>query len=202
MATAPRPRPADARLERFSWFGAGLAVAAAGFAGYVTVAAPLLAGRAAPAARTPPAPFVVQVAGEVAQPGLYDVPPGGRVEAALRAAGGTTAEADLAQVNLAARVTDGQRIVVPRKAAAVEAGAATAQRPAPTTRPSGSPGLVNLNTASFAELDTLPGVGPVTAQKILDERARAPFTSAEQLLELKLVTSATYERIRDLVTVS
>lgn len=165
--------------------------------------------------RPAPSPVVAQVAGAVRQPGLYTLPATGRVEDAIQAAGGPADDANLDAVNLAARVSDGQRVVVPRRAlttgepavgravppgaevarAADEIPASAGDAPPPAER------RVNLNTATLAELDSLPGVGPATVQKIVDQRQRAPFTSVEQLLELKIVNSATMARLRDLVTV-
>ena len=151
----------------------------------------------APTARPSPSPapvvpIAVHVSGEVQSPGLYRLSPGSRVDDAVQAAGGATGEADLQRLNLAARLADGQQVAVPRKAeprAAASPGA-------------GTPGLVNINVASAAELDTLPGVGPVTAQRIIAYREQnGPFTSVEQLREARLVNATTFERIRDLVTV-
>jgi SLBB domain len=99
-----------------AWFGAGLVTAAAAFLGYVLVAAPALAAQAArPPPRPMPPPLRVQVAGEVAQPGAYDVGPSARVEDALRLAGGPTGHGDVSGLNLAAHVFDGQRVYVPRQ---------------------------------------------------------------------------------------
>jgi competence protein ComEA len=99
-------------------------------------------------------PIAVHVGGEVAGPGLYRLPPGSRIDDALRAAGGVTPDGDVERVNLAARLADGQQVVVPRKAAKAVAGPVT-------------PAKVNVNTATVAELDVLPGIGPATAQRIV-----------------------------------
>jgi hypothetical protein len=105
--------------ERVSWFGAGLSVAAAGGVGYLLVVAPFIAALATPPPPRPqPAPLRVQVIGEVVQPGSYDLPHTARVEDAVRMAGGLTEHADVAYVNLAARMVDGQRVVVSRLRAA------------------------------------------------------------------------------------
>ena len=150
----------------------------------------------APTPRPSPSPAVVpiavSVAGEVPRPGLYHLPPGSRIDDAVRAAGGPTEEADVHRLNLAARLADGQQIVVPRKIEALGAGAA----------PPVLPTLVNINVATVPELDRLPGVGPVIAQRIVAYREQhGPFTRIEQLREAKLVNAATFEKIKDLVTV-
>jgi len=119
----------------------------------------------APAAATRRAPaqlLVVHVVGAVRRAGLYRLPAGSRIADAVARAGGATRRADLALVNLAAPVADGTQIVVPARAA--RAGGGNAAAPAA--------GPVHLNTATLEDLDALPGVGPVTAQKILDSMRR------------------------------
>ena len=136
--------------------------------------------------------LVVHMSGEVIAPGLYRLPIGARIDDALKAAGGPTGEGDVHRLNLAARLADGQQIVVPRRVDPVLA--ALAQHGSPT------PGKVNVNVAGVAELDQLPGVGPVTAQRIVAYREQhGPFTRLEQLREAKLVNAATFEKIKDLV---
>jgi competence protein ComEA len=143
---------------------------------------------------------VVDVQGAVLAPGVHRLPAGARVGDAIAAAGGYGPRVDAAraasEINLAAVVQDGDRIVVPAR------GDAT---PAPAAGVDGgsgaSGGLVNVNTATAEELDTLPGVGPVTAQKIIDARAEKPFASVDELKERKVVGAATLEKLRDLVTV-
>jgi competence protein ComEA len=152
------------------------------------------AGDATPEAGT----LVVDVAGAVRSPGLYRLPVGARVGDAISAAGGFGPAVDTAAVsaglNLAATLSDAQKIVVPARGAA-------------TTAPSGGSAgnsaglaLVDVNHASQAELEALPGIGPATAQKIIAARAERPFASAHELLDRKLVGNATWEKIRDLVT--
>jgi competence protein ComEA len=129
----------------------------------------------------------VHVTGAVAKPGLYDLADGARVDDALAAAGGVLPTADAQRLNLALRVRDGQQLVVPSVAP-------VAAKPAATN------GRVNLNTATQAELESLPGIGPVTAKKILDHRqAKGPFQSAEELKEARLVTNAAWTRLAELV---
>jgi competence protein ComEA len=135
--------------------------------------------------------YKVYVSGAVAAPGVYEVRDGQRVEDALQMAGGALPGAELAHLNLAAKVRDEQQIHVPRQGE---------QPPAAPTAAKG--GKVNLNTATLAELDTLPGIGPVTAEKILSyRRANGAFRRIEELLEAKLVNQRTFEGIKDLVSV-
>ena len=138
--------------------------------------------------------LIVDVAGAVRSPGLYRLPAGARVGDAITAAGGFGPAVDAAaasgSINLAAPLSDGQKIVVPTRGGAASADAAVASGPA----------LVDLNHASQAELEALPGIGPVTATKIIAARAERPFERAEELLERKIVGPATWEKLRDLVT--
>ncbi len=123
----------------------------------------------------------VDVAGKVRRPGVATLPAGSRVVDALRRAGGARAGVDLSSLNLARVLVDGEQILVGRAAAPAGGIAASASTTAPD--PAGS--LVNLNTATAAQLDTLPGVGPVTAQKILDWRAaHGAFSAVDELLEV------------------
>ena len=133
-----------------------------------TVVPPLRAPRPA---RTAAARLVVDVAGAVRRPGLYRLGQGTRVADALAAAGGATARAEVALVNLAAPLADGEQVVVPARGA-VAASGGTASPAAP----------LDLNSASLEQLDGLPGIGPTTAQKILDYRqAHGAFRSLEDL---------------------
>jgi competence protein ComEA len=139
------------------------------------------------------ATVIVSVVGPVARPGLVTLPSGARVAAAVEAAGGLLPEADPASVNLAAVVTDGQQIVVGAPGVAGSAAAADAD-PAPG-------GPVNLNTASAAELDALPGVGPVLAQRIVDHRKQGPFRSVDELDDVPGIGPARAAELSELVTV-
>lgn len=135
----------------------------------------------------------VHVAGAVRRPGLYALPPGGRVADAIDVAGGATARADLDLLNLAAPLADGMKIEV------VTRGAATAT--ASTAPATTAPAAVSLNSADAGQLETIPGVGPVTAAAILAYRDEAgPFTSVEQLMEVSGIGPATLESIRPYVT--
>jgi competence protein ComEA len=119
--------------------------------------------------------LVVDVAGAVRRPGLYRLRSGSRIDDAIVAAGGPTAKAQLGAVNLAAPVADGEQVVVPGRGA----GGAAASPPVAGSSPSAP---LDLNTATAEQLDALPGIGPVTAQKILDYRqAHGPFHSVAEL---------------------
>jgi len=137
--------------------------------------------------------IVVDVEGAVLRPGIIELSAGSRVADAVAAAGGYSATADLAaaaaQVNLAATLRDGQQIVVPVIGATAGGGSA-----------SGSGGLVDLNTASADELDALPGIGPVTVEKIVAARSEQPFSSLNEMVTRKVLTNAQVDKIRDLVT--
>jgi len=134
-----------------------------------TTGAPIAPARLASAPRA----VVVDVEGAVRRPGVYRLNSGARIADAIARAGGATPRADSALVNLAAPVADGEQVLVPR----IGNGAAAATGPpGSTTTP------VDLNSATVEQLDELPGIGPVTAQKIVDFRAEhGPFTSVDQL---------------------
>jgi competence protein ComEA len=139
---------------------------------------------------------VVHVVGAVATPGLVTVPEGSRVADALAAAGDATAEADLAGVNLAREVVDGEQIVVPRP------GEAVAAAPGPVTGTGSEAGPVDLNSADQTALDALSGIGPVLAARIVEWReANGRFTSVEELGEVSGIGDALLARLRDQVRV-
>jgi competence protein ComEA len=148
--------------------------------------------------------LVVDVAGAVTRPGVYRLPEGSRIADAIEAAGGYGATVDAARVdqglNLAAVLRDGEKVRVPVRGEAA-AGSATADGEA-TAGPGGAGGgLVNLNTAAADALDTLPGVGPATAAKIIAAREEQPFGAIDDLLARKVVGAATLEKLRPLVSV-
>jgi competence protein ComEA len=158
---------------------AGRTLAGAGTA-TVRPAATLVPDRAAASE------LVVHVAGAVRRPGLYRLAEGKRVADAVARAGGATAPADTAAINLAAPLADGMQVLVPR--APGSGGKGTAARP-------------SLSSASVAELDALPGIGPVTAQKIVDYRAaHGGFRSVDDLDSIPGIGPARVEQLRDLVS--
>src|SRR5262245_40017813 len=143
---------------------------------------------------------LVDVQGAVVSPGVQRLAAGARIGDAIAAAGGYGPRVDAAraasELNLAAPVNDGDRVVVPARGdPPPSAGAAADGGDAP------GGGLIDLNTATASELDTLPGVGEVTAQKIIDAREEKLFASVDELRDRKVVGAATFEKLRDLVTV-
>jgi competence protein ComEA len=152
--------------------------------------------RPAPSVAATPTLLIVHVAGWVKAPGVYELPDGSRVIDALDAAGGARRDADLSALNLAAPLTDGQQVLVSQLAAAVEAPGSTTEAAAPATA------LVNINTASAEDLETLPGIGEVLAATIVQYRdEHGPFTSVDQLVDVSGIGEVTLEELRDLVTV-
>ena len=149
----------------------------------------------------PPVTVTVHVAGQVASPGVYAVPSGGRVTDAVIAAGGTSPEADVEQLNLAARLSDGERIYVPRKGEAPPPVAGTV--PTSSSAKGGGPaGPVDLNTATAEQLEALPGVGPATSRAILAYRSsHGRFRSVTELLEVPGIGPAKLEALRPMVRV-
>jgi competence protein ComEA len=151
----------------------------------------------APTVSPAPSTVLVHVAGRVRRPGVYELGEGDRVIDAIQAAGGPRRGADLGGLNLAALLVDAQQIVVPKRGAA---------EPPVGTAPaadSGSAGqLINVNAATAAELETLPGIGPVLSEAIVAYREEhGPFTSVDQLEDVSGIGPVTLEEIRDLVTV-
>lgn len=141
---------------------------------------------------------VVHVAGAVTRPGVAELPAGSRVIDAVEAAGGALPDADLDRLNLAAKVADGQRVLVPRLG---EAGAVD-----PTLESSSSGeitgGLLNLNTATAAQLEELPGIGPVLAAAILEERERrGGFRSVNELRDVRGIGEKRFADLRERVVV-
>lgn len=162
------------------------------------VLAPAATAAGSPSAGPGPS-LVVAVTGRVRRPGVVTVPAGARVIDALRAAGGPLPGADLAMLNLARKLADGELVVVGVPGAATGGAGAGA---APGQGTAGADGAVNLNTASLEQLDGLPGVGPVLAQRILDWRATSgPFTSVDQLRDVAGIGESKFAQIKDRVTV-
>ena len=169
----------------------------------------------APATTAGPVELVVQSAGAVAEPGVYRLAPGARVDDLVAASGGLTGDADGDRVNLASPVGDGERVWFPRRGddeppVVVAGGGGGGPSPgtegtAGTAGPAGPeapPATVNLNTATAAELDTLPGVGPSTAAAILAYREEnGSFAAVDDLLDVRGIGDAKLEQIRPLATV-
>ena len=168
-----------------------------------TTAAPSVstATPSAPASSPSAPPVVVHVAGRVRRPGIVTLPAGSRVVDALQAAGGSRKGTDLANLNLARPLADGEQILVGAGVPAAPPGVGTTSVPTADGSVGGG-ALVNLNTATSAELEELPGIGPVTAASILQWRAEhGRFTSVEELLEVSGIGEARLADVRDLVTV-
>ena len=144
----------------------------------------------------PAARVVVDVVGAVRRPGLYRLEQGTRIADAVARAGGATGKADLSMVNLAAPLADGEQVVVPKRGAAgAAAGAGAAGAGAAATT-----GPVHLSTATLEQLDSLPGIGPVTAQKILDYRTKhGAFTSVDELDAVPGIGPSRMDQLQDLV---
>ena len=134
----------------------------------------------------------VDVEGEVINPGVYEFNSDARVQDALILAGGLTPNANRKAINLAAKIADGQKIYIPSVGEVVSASLSN-----PNQGSTLNSGMISVNSASQSELESLPGIGPVTAVKIIDGR---PYSSIEELLERKIVGKATFEKIKDLIT--
>jgi competence protein ComEA len=150
--------------------------------------------------------LVVDVAGAVVRPGVYRLAPGARIADALAAAGGFAPRVDAARVaaelNLAALVHDGDRIVVPARDDPGSAGAGGAGGGGSGTGgAAATPGLIDLNHASAEQLDTLPGIGPVTAAKIVASRQDQPFKTVDELQSRGIIGQKTFDKLKSLVTV-
>jgi len=171
---------------------------------FLVLASRVLSGGGASSALPPPPPVattktaaaevVIDVVGAVRRPGLYRLGEGSRVADALNRAGGATRRADLALVNLAAPIADGEQVVVPlRGQGSVPAAGSGGGGPVST-------GPVHLNTATVDQLDSLPGIGPVTAQKILDYRQKhGAFGSVDELDAVPGIGPSRLDQLRDLV---
>jgi competence protein ComEA len=154
-------------------------------------ATPVVAMRAEPA---PVKKLLVHVVGAVREPGLYRLDDGSRVDGALQAAGGPKPRANLELINLAAPVADGQQVIVPVRGGDGGAGASAGGLP------SAPAGPVHLNSATLEQLDTLPGIGPVTAQKILDYRnEHGAFSSVDELDSVPGIGPARLAELKKLV---
>ncbi len=153
--------------------------------------------------RPPPThkPLVVNIDGAVAAPGVYTLPLHSRVIAAVEAAGGFTEDASPGSVNLAAALEDGSQIYIPAKVPEGEDSDRSAGSVIVTSDSGETIRLININQASAAELISLPGIGPVTAEKIIEYRQEHLFTRIEEIMKVPGIGSATFENIKDYLTV-
>jgi competence protein ComEA len=219
----PRQGTADATGWRLVMIGAvGVAVlTAAGIALWLATPQPelvlepglrgepadvagLIGDEPAATAQAVAADVVVDVQGAVERPGLHRLAAGSRVGDAIASAGGYSVLVDIdaaaQRLNLAQRLQDGDKIHVPMRGEMV--ADAQTEHPVPSGEPAtgGAGGLINVNTASAEELDTLPGIGPVTAAKIIAAREEMPFGTVDELLGRGVVGPATFEKISELIT--
>jgi len=156
-------------------------------------------------------PVAVHVVGAVPRPGLYEFAEGARVQDAIDAAGGLITSANVDAINLAALLVDGEQLSIPYKAGEEPVAGANNSSgpdlPNSNTNDSNSSNsensdLININTASLEELDSLPGIGPTTAQRIIDYRdANGPFTTIDEIMDVSGIGPSTYDEIKDLITV-
>lgn len=147
--------------------------------------------------------ITVYVSGAVARPGLYELPAGIRAQEAVEAAGGFTEAANQEKVNLAKKLKDGSQVNVPalKGSKKVVTGTNTSAGTASIGSQQKQAGLVNINTASITELDSLPGVGEVTAQRIVEYRQQHSFTRIEDIMQVKGIGEAKFNKMKDRLTV-
>ena len=143
------------------------------------------------------APIIVHITGAVPRPGVYALPEGARVQDAISAAGGFLADADKTGINLARVLEDGEQIDI------LFAEGASIVIPTPGVEViTSNSELININTASQFELETLPGIGPTTAMRIIEYReANGPFATIDDIIDVAGIGTGTFERIKDLITV-
>jgi competence protein ComEA len=147
-----------------------------------------------------PAPLRIYVTGAVRAPDVYTLPPGSIVKDALAAAGGVTDEADLDRINLARQLADQEQVYVPRRGE--EEPPPVAEGPSSRASPLLGTGRVNINRAGVEELDTLPGIGPAIAQRIVDYRAEhGPFSTIEEITNVKGIGAATFDELRERIAI-
>ncbi len=150
-----------------------------------------------PTATPTPSPIRVYVSGAVHSPDVYELPAGAIVRDAIQAAGGATGEADLSAINLALPLADGMHIHMPRAGEVTQVAPISGAPSSPSGSETGG-ARVNINTATLAELDTLPGIGPAMAQRIINGR---PYNKPEDILRVPGIGEATFARLKDLITV-
>ncbi|PKO23608.1 MAG: competence protein ComEA [Chloroflexi bacterium HGW-Chloroflexi-1] len=155
---------------------------------------------ATPAASPTPSPLRVDVAGAVRAPGVYTLPPWSIVADAIAAAGGPAEDAALDRINKAVALQDGAQVYVPHVAESAPPPPVNPAPQAPASAPAtaGTGPVVNINTATAAELDTLPGIGPAMAQRIIEGR---PYGAIEEIMRVKGIGQATFDKLKDCITV-
>jgi competence protein ComEA len=142
-------------------------------------------------------PMVVHITGAVPRPGVYALPKGARVQDGISAAGGFLADAEKADINLARLLEDGEQLDIPY----MEGFSPVISTPVEEVI-TATTDLININIASSFELESLPGIGPTTAQKIIEYREQnGPFLATEDIINVSGIGPVTYERIKDLITV-
>lgn len=149
------------------------------------------------------AKIVIDLQGAVQNPGVYEMKSGDRLQDLLTKAGGLSASADRdwvsTNLNLALKITDGQKIFIPAKAiSSIENNQSSANQKGESSVLGAESEKVNINNASIAELDSLPGIGPARGQAIIDNR---PYASVDELVTKKILTKSVFEKIKDLVSV-
>ncbi len=203
--TQPVPRTVLlGALAAIVLLGAGAVAMASGGTDPEIVVGPGASGDSEPSSSA--ITLVVDVGGAVVKPGVYHLPPGSRISDAIAAAGGygprVDAERTAAALNLASPLEDGQQVQVPsRDDPSGEGVGAPGRSPSTGGQGTSAGGLVDLNRASQAELEALPGIGPVTAGKIIASRETTPFTAVQDLRDRKLVGQKTFDGLKDLVSV-
>ncbi len=156
------------------------------------------------------APLQVHVTGAVQRPGVYGLAPGSRLVQAVEAAGGMAPDADEERMNLADRLVDGQQVYVPRRGtpippsptAAARLSSASPGHSGASGEAVAADGVVNINTATVAELEALPGIGPALAQRIVEHReANGPFADPAEIVAVRGIGEATYTKLADRIAV-
>lgn len=147
-----------------------------------------------------PAPLKVHIAGAVQHPGVVELPPDSRVEDAIQAAGGLTETADITTLNLAAQVQDGEKITIPSQTATATGLPTSVQATSTPAEPTTA--KININTATQQELETLPGIGPAIAARIIAYRQEhGPFQRIEQIMDVQGIGPATFDKIKTYIAV-
>lgn len=193
-------------LAQFALTGVGLAAARWPHPEPIAIVEPT----SPPAPTALVAPLQVHVTGAVQRPGVYRLAPGSRLVQAVEAAGGMAPDADEERMNLADRLVDGQQVYVPRRGTPIPPSPTAAARlSSASPGHSGASGeavavdgVVNINTATVAELETLPGIGPALAQRIVEHReANGPFADPAEIVAVRGIGEATYTKLADRIAV-